>query len=610
MLTPTRQALFDRLGGFDALERAVTACFARVATVPDLAGLVPAARLADAHWQVQLLLTEMLGGPMAHDGPDPDTLCQAAGIDARRASLLIDHLLAAFGAGGAEGALLDELRQTLAHFAHSLGLSTASPPPVPVVATRPVRPDPDTSLVARAEVAIATAGAADWPLFVLDAELVVVHQNAWATAALPAADADLRRGFGLGATELVGQSVLRFHSAPTQLHGMLNDTLRLPREILWSFGRTTWRARLFTLPEVAGGAGGFAIAWRDESEAHRRDAIIARLRAQAEELPVPVMFPDATGERWYGNAACEHALGRLEAWLPAGFDPSHGIPGALFFPDAEERRSLFTMREALPLKKRLSFGPETVAVLVSAVCDDHQQMLCPQVTWEIVHSIVPPAITPKRKPAPASLPVPAPAPDPAPAQVATVSRPRGLREVGTDLRREARAVEASARAMLSFTELLNSLADQTAGDSAGMPGSALADALDGGEVEARLAEQGLVALEAAREIADGEACQEAVRSALAQLMAVARRTNRLVLDASLSVVEDAMGDGVGRLLERSAAVRGVVDAEAGAFALQAEAVSRQLAQSIGTASRLVELRDALREAPLAPAVTAAEVALA
>jgi hypothetical protein len=432
---------------------------------------------------------------------------------------------------------------------------------------------------------------------VLDADLVLIDQNEAACAALLRRDADLRRAFGLGAAELLGESVLRFHPAPGQLQGLVGEPGRLPRDAIWRFGQVAWRARVFALPAAESERPGFAIAWRDESEGYRRETIITRLRVQAEALPIPVMYPDAEGDLWFGNAACEHALARLAPWLPPHLNPATGIPGALFFPDVAERQSLFTTREALPLKKRMTFGSETVSLLVSAVCDEDQQMLCPQVTWEIVHSIAPLVIAPA-PPEPACVPVSSAAETPPSGH----PRPRGLTEVSDALRREARALS-------SLSEVLDALADQAAGEGAGEPSNGLQHACENGVAAARLAEQGLAALDSAREIAAGAARQRAVADALGQLMEIARRTNRLVVDASLSVVEDSISDSVGLLLDRAAMVRAAVDGDAGVLVTQVHDVAQQLAQSVTMAGRLAELRASLLGAAPPPAVPAAEAVL-
>ncbi len=605
MLNDARNAPFDRLGGFDTLQRAVGLLFARLRAAPHLLpllldGSIPG-NSADAEWLVQLWLTDCLGGPMSYDGPDISGVCRQLHIDQERWDRLVGLAREALIAAGAPPAAVDEASGVLRAALPGQDATTMNGGEITGPGTHAA-----AAMRQAAESVVAAAGCSDWNLFVLDADLVLIDQNEAACATLLRRDADLRRAFGHGATELLGESVLRFHPAPGQLPGLVGETERLPRDATWSFGRVTWRARVFALSPAGPKRPGFAIAWRDESETYRRATIITRLKAQAEELPIPVMYPDAEGELWFGNAACEHALARLAPWLPPHLNPATGIPGALFFPDAAERRSLFMTREALPLKKRMTFGPETVSLLVSAVCDDEQQMVCPQVTWEIVHSIVPAVSAPA--PAPS-----APADGPTlPGEVTPSSgypRPRGLTEVSSELRREARALETSALALSSLSEVLDALADQATGDAAGPPGGGLEHALESGDAVARLAEQGLAALDSAREIASGAARQRAVAAALGQLMEIARRTNRLIVDASLSVVEDSMSDSVGLLLDRAAMVRAAVDGDAGALAMQAQEVARQLAQSVTTAGRLVELRESLRDAVSPPAVPADEAVL-
>lgn len=566
MLSPVPVASFERLGGGDTLTRAVALLFARLKAAPALQpllydGSIPA-NSAEVERQVRLWLTDRLGGPMSYDGPDVAGLCRQLQVDSERWNRLVRMAGDALLAAGAPSSAVDEARVLLL---------AALPVREGTIKQGPVGSEPKPDAVAlrqAAEAVVVAAGLSGWNLFVLDPDLVLIHEDEAASAALVRCDADLRRAFGLGATELLGKSVLRFHPAPSQFQGLLSETARLSRDTTWCFGRVAWRARVFVLSAAGPGRPGFAIVWRDESEAYRREAIITRLKAQAEELPIPVMYPDAEGELWFGNAACAHALARLAPWLPPHLNLSNGIHGALFFPEAAERQSLFTAREALPLKKRMTFGPETVSLLVTAVCDDDQQMLCPQVTWEIVHSIAPVVMAPAPPP-PSGGRVP---PEGA-TQPRLHPRPRNLTEASSDLRREARALETSALALSWLGGVLDALADQAAGAGAGLPTAEL---------------------------------ERAVAAALGQLNEIARPINRVVGDASLSVVEDSMTNSVGMLLDRTASVRAAVDDGAGVLAPQAHDVARQLAQAVATAGRLVELRDAVP----APDVLAAEVVLA
>ncbi|MBK9693021.1 MAG: hypothetical protein IPO73_15255 [Gemmatimonadetes bacterium] len=450
--SPARAGLFDRLGGFDALDQAVARAFVRASADPSLAGRIPAAPGADATWQAQMFLTELTGGPMAYDGPDPRGVAARLALTGQDVGTLGAHLGAAFEAAGVPEAAVAELRGLLAREAARLGLGGAPADPVPpaVPSVSPVE-----SLVAAAVLEAARLGLDDGNLFVLDAQLTLVHLNPGAVAGVQAADGELRRAFNLGAAELVGHPIIRIHPAPTQFSALFADPDRLPRETTWCFGRAVWKAHPFAVRQ-AGGVVGYGVAWRDLSEQHRNQAVFQRLRSQAEDLPVPVMLPDATLERWFGNAACEAALARLAPYLRTPVQASDGVPVGIFFPDVAARRALFADPAQLPHKTQVQFGPETVAVLVSPVLDQDQRYVGPQITWEIVHRM-PVAQGPGPTPAPDAAPVAMPSPDPVASGAPGVAV----------LRQEARALEGVSADLLTLTRLLDAVAEEA--EQAGLP---------------------------------------------------------------------------------------------------------------------------------------------
>ena len=421
MLSSVQNAPWDRLGGLDTIERAVAALFTRFRESPELRPFLPdpiPEDTSEEEWQVQLWLTDILGGPVTYDGPEVTTLFrqQQVGPDiwGRLAEMIAESLQAA---------------------------------DAPLPAVSEARP-------------------------ILEAAL---------------------SGTQPGGPAKPG-STLDFGDEPN-----------------------------------------FPIAWRDDSEAQKRQDTIARLKAEAEALPTPVMFPDATGELWFGNVASARALARLASFLPDGFDVTQGIPSALFFPDSAERQALFSNLNALPFQKRICFGQETVTLEVTAVRDEQQRILCPQLSWEVFHTMAPLEAVAE----PVAAPVPEVAPAPAvhsPKSTAAVSS--GLVGTASDLKREARAIEESAQALLGLTGLLNTLAERAEGHGAGSPATSVEAAMADADGAARMVEQGLAAFEMAREVAGGPGRSSEVTGALEQLMALARRTNQLVLDASLRAVED------------------------------------------------------------------------
>jgi hypothetical protein len=391
-----------------------------------------------------------------------------------------------------------------------------------------------TTLVAMAESLVAGVRLEYRNLFVLDAHFTVVHANPEAERSARLAEADLRRVFGLGAADLSGTSLLRFHPAPTQLQGILAGQTNLHRETTWSFGRTTWKAQAFVIAD-AGGLLGYAVAWRDETEASRAADIFRRLRAEAEELPVPLMYPDRACELWYGNAACEVALERLAPYLPFAVNPLEGVPARLFFPDVAERQAIFSDPDRLPHKRQLQLGPETISILVSAVRDQEQRFIGPQITWEIVYftrsepgvsaateeplvvlEVVPPSVV--------SIPVAQAAPV-APGESAAVLR----------LQQGARILEQAGRELQDLAALVQSVAlltSQAAGETAPLTDAGQTEA----DLVARQVSAAVEALNLARQ--GGSGTRPAVHAALERLGGLARQTNLLALQSAAEVLQE------------------------------------------------------------------------
>jgi methyl-accepting chemotaxis protein len=289
-----------------------------------------------------------------------------------------------------------------------------------------------------------------------------------------------------------------------------------------------WKARISAVLSGAGTLMGYAISWRDETDLHRAEAVFQRLRSQAEDLPVPIMYPDPKIEKWFGNAACEHALQRLAPYLPFPVNPLDGVPIQLFLPDESARRALFRDPARLPYKAQLKMGPETIAILVSPIRDEEQRYLGPQITWEIVHFTrkeapaaptprvsrpvgAPPPAVPRTAAAAAVVPVPMHPADAAPSPVKA-------------LRGEARALESAAADLQTLVRLLDLVADQAEGQGSEVVAfeASAPDSGVTGQAEAAIA-AALVAVRRAAAEATGALSEEA-RSFTAELQDRVRGT--------------------------------------------------------------------------------------
>ncbi len=576
-------SLFETLGGFEGMERVAERVLTALASDATLSSLVPPQLQSEARWQLQLLLTDRMGGPAAYDGPEPTAVAARLALDSSRWQAIGRALIAGLAAENPPAASLQECERILIQFGASLGLSGT-----------PVSPEaPRQTLEEKAAQVIAQAGLGSKNLFVLDPAFTVVALNDQARTAARSVDGELRRAFGVGADELQGQPILRFHPAPTQLHALLDDTDRLPRELLWSFGRVVWKAIVHPVKDAQGGLAGYAIAWTDESHIYRDRAVIERLRGEAEDLPVPVMFPDATLERWYGNPACEHALARLAPYLPAPVSTVAGIPIGIFLPDRAEREQLFGNPASLPFKRQIRFGPETVSLLVAPILDETQRYIGPQITWEIVHFS-----QPRPEPAEPAPPAGVPAQSVNPVSSTPASAPAVLASGATasaQLRTEARSLEAAAQELVLLTRLLLSVADHAdhSAPAAVQPDQVAAAALRGGEETAQMAQAALEILAAARDAAPSGTRRPDTDRALATLNGIARRANRLAVEGAMLAVEDDSNQVAERLVEETRAFSRGLSERLRALRARAQDSSSALDQSAAAAARLGALREQL-----------------
>jgi truncated hemoglobin YjbI len=151
MTTGTTPAtLFDQVGGFDGVDQAVNRLFAGLAAAPDLSRLLPSGDTGEARWEVQMLLTDLLGGPMSYDGPDPRVVAGRLDIESGVSGTLLDRTVASFVEAGIEQRVATALRARLVEAARSWGLLPAGAPSAgsPPAAAAPEPVDPSPGLVA------------------------------------------------------------------------------------------------------------------------------------------------------------------------------------------------------------------------------------------------------------------------------------------------------------------------------------------------------------------------------------------------------------------------------------------------------------------------------
>lgn len=117
MTTTVHESTFDRLGGLEVIERAVTQLFDTIRDNPGVRALMPSTvdmqNPVDTAWQVQLWLTDVIGGPMKYDGPELTSLFGEHLATRERRLRLSGLIIEALQAVGTPTAAVDEAGRRL-----------------------------------------------------------------------------------------------------------------------------------------------------------------------------------------------------------------------------------------------------------------------------------------------------------------------------------------------------------------------------------------------------------------------------------------------------------------------------------------------------------------
>jgi methyl-accepting chemotaxis protein len=100
-------------------------------------------------------------------------------------------------------------------------------------------------------------------IFIADLDLTLVYLNRAAERTVAGLDEHLRDAFRLGANELLGGSIHRFHRDPGRVERILQEPGALPHTAVFSFGGITLSTRINGIRDDAGDLRGYVVAWED-----------------------------------------------------------------------------------------------------------------------------------------------------------------------------------------------------------------------------------------------------------------------------------------------------------------------------------------------------------
>jgi methyl-accepting chemotaxis protein len=107
-------------------------------------------------------------------------------------------------------------------------------------------------------------------------------------------------------------------------------------------------------------------------------------QAMVENSPINTIMADRDFNIIYMNAASKKTLGILAQYLPVPVDKIVGSSIDLFHKNPQYQRRILADPKNLPHRANIQLGPETLALLVSAIYDNKGDYLGPMVTWEVI----------------------------------------------------------------------------------------------------------------------------------------------------------------------------------------------------------------------------------
>ena len=250
-------------------------------------------------------------------------------------------------------------------------------------AKRTATPTPK-GLLASPDFLRAAFGCLQTNVFIADPKLTLIYANDRALETLRGMDGELRKAFGVGADDLLGGSIHRFHRDPRTVEGILKNPAALPHQAVFSFGGVTLETRIHGIFGPAREVLGYIVHWDDVTHRRRVEAEQTRLMSMLENAPTNVLLADRDLNIIYVNPASLNTLRKLEKHLPVKADEVRGSSIDVFHKNPAHQRKILSDPKNLPVRANINIGPEVADLLVTAIYDGGQKYLGPMVTWELI----------------------------------------------------------------------------------------------------------------------------------------------------------------------------------------------------------------------------------
>jgi methyl-accepting chemotaxis protein len=184
--------------------------------------------------------------------------------------------------------------------------------------------------------------------------------------------------------EVVGANLDIFHKEPSYQRGILADEAQLPRRSLIQVGPQTLDLTVSAIHDTDGAYVGAMATWENVTDKLALEAQVARVTSMMENSPTNMMFADRDLVITYMNPASLNTLRGLEEFLPVSADEIVGSSLDIFHKSPSYQRGILGNASNLPRRANIQVGPETLDLLVSAICDDKGEYIGAMATWEVI----------------------------------------------------------------------------------------------------------------------------------------------------------------------------------------------------------------------------------
>lgn len=191
------------------------------------------------------------------------------------------------------------------------------------------------------------------------------------------------------AADMLGQCIDIFHKNPSHQRNLLADPSNLPHSAIIDVAGEKLDLLVTALNDKDGHYIGPMLSWSVITEKVRKDEETARLMQMIDNMPVNIMMCDPVDFTLnYVNATSVKTLTPLESHLPCKAADLLGQCIDIFHKNPAHQRNILGDPSNLPHRAKISVGPETLDLQITAINDRDGGYIGPMLSWSVVTSQV------------------------------------------------------------------------------------------------------------------------------------------------------------------------------------------------------------------------------